>query len=60
MTKEREDKQFYTLDELSRRWKVSRSTVGRYIDSLRVWRPSRSVIRVPATEVERFEREHMR
>jgi excisionase family DNA binding protein len=52
-------RQYLTIQELSHRWRVSRSTVRRWIRRLHVWRPSATVVRIPLSEVERVEREWM-
>jgi len=51
---------YLTPKQLQSRWLVSRATVSRLMRRMRVWRPSRTLVRIPMSEVERMEQEWMR
>jgi len=52
--------EYLTRAELANRWRISASTASRLMRCMRVWRPRRTLVRIPMSEVERVEREHMR
>lgn len=51
---------YLTRKELAARWRISPRTASDLMKRMKCWRPSRTLVRVPLSEVERYEREHMR